>query len=434
MGSLRTIFRLRSKWIQAGSVNTSNSDFLDFSRQLQKGAEHTYGNYIGYINDTAVPNSTYTKDGLREARATNTAIRYIESSWMEQRQFTDNASNALRRSYPQLYQQIQEELKQLRPSSQPITSGYIPVTDVATTQFTCGNFTVRFDENSGAIDGLVYSEEKIKSLTLADKTHKLAWVQYQTFTEANFEHWGKEYLKHGCSVNFCKFGMEHAKAESKKWQPRLIKLYAKSQKVIRENSCNFLAQLEWQEQEPVRKYGAPAELWLEVNIVSPQSISFKLSTFNKEASRLPEGLWITFAPLIEKDPTQWVMDKLGSWINPFNVHPKGNNHLHGVWTGVKYPCLITSPSSLSSSNTCLQDLFIRTLDAGVVSPGGSVPTGLLNYTATTGSLSTNSSGGWHFSLMNNIWNTNYPFWLPFNGAENATFRFQMALESPASKN
>ena len=37
-------------------------------------------------------------------------------------------------------------------------------------------------------------------------------------------------------------------------------------------------------------------------------------------------------------------------------------------------------------------------------------------------------GGFHFALVGNIWNTNYPFWYPFNKRDHATqFRFRFTF-------
>jgi hypothetical protein len=97
------------------------------------------------------------------------------------------------------------------------------------------------------------------------------------------------------------------------------------------------------------------------------------------------------------------MDKMGTWLSPFNMRQwtapakeglgntsgtKVGASLHGIGDGVKFP-------SLGGGK---QDLRLRSLDAGLVSPGGSYPQGMLNFTAQP-DLHPATGGGWHFCLV-----------------------------------
>ena len=80
----------------------------------------------------------------------------------------------------------------------------------------------------------------------------------------------------------------------------------------------------------VSKYGAPAKVTLEIDFPAEAPvIGFNLQWFNKPANRLPEALWFSFQPCINK-PGGWSMDKMCQHISPLEVISKGNRNLHAV--------------------------------------------------------------------------------------------------------
>ena len=57
--------------------------------------------------------------------------------------------------------------------------------------------------------------------------------------------------------------------------------------------------------------------------------------FNKTTTRLGEALFLHFAPTPLHDHV-WMMDKLGSWVDPLDTVYNGSLHQHGVRNGVRY--------------------------------------------------------------------------------------------------
>lgn len=106
-------------------------------------------------------------------------------------------------------------------------------------------------------------------------------------------------------------------------------------------------------------YGAPSALWLTVDVNDDASVSLDLQAFNKTATRLGEAHFFHFAPLpVPGGDFVWLMDILGSWVDPLDTVANGGLHQHGVRDGVAYV----------SSSAPERRLTIDTLDAPVVDP------------------------------------------------------------------
>jgi hypothetical protein len=109
-------------------------------------------------------------------------------------------------------------------------------------------------------------------------------------------------------------------------------------------------------------------------------------------------MWLSFVPT-ETEPQGWALDKVDQPISPFDVVKGGNRHMHAVTTGVHYK---DARGSFS----------IETLDAPAVALGERSP---IYYSNDQPDL----SKGFHFSLFNNAWGTNYIQWF----GEDTRFRF-----------
>ena len=106
-------------------------------------------------------------------------------------------------------------------------------------------------------------------------------------------------------------------------------------------------------------YGAPSALWLTLTVLDDASVALDLQAFNKTATRLGEAHFFRFAPLpVAGGDYVWLMDILGSWVDPLDTVANGGLHQHGVRDGVAY---------VSASNPAKR-LSIDTLDAPVVDP------------------------------------------------------------------
>ena len=84
------------------------------------------------------------------------------------------------------------------------------------------------------------------------------------------------------------------------------------------------------------QYGAPRTLWLTVGVdQNDGSVSIDLQAFNKTTTRLGEASFARFRPT-QRDGFRWLMDKLGSWVDPLDTVINGSVHSHGIRDGVAY--------------------------------------------------------------------------------------------------
>ena len=85
-------------------------------------------------------------------------------------------------------------------------------------------------------------------------------------------------------------------------------------------------------------------------------------------------------------------------------------HLHGV-----------DRNGVSVSTNDNRSVDLISLDSALVSVGSANP-------LPTPLVVPDPSGGVHFALVGNIWNTNYPFWYPFRDADaSSQFRFRVTF-------
>lgn len=178
-------------------------------------------------------------------------------------------------------------------------------------------------------------------------------------------------------------------------------------------------------QEAVTLAGAPPLAY--VTTVVPVSgggpVEVTVQVFNKTATRLPESMFVRFAP---GAVTAASMEKLGEWVDPVDVVIGGAQRHHSVSAG---------GVSVSVGNATVA---ISSVDARTVNWGAE--TGFPTPTDTPADV----TQGVSFMVWNNIWcahsrprcccrwprsrvwpcrNTNYPLWIEGD----FKFRFQLAL-------
>ena len=82
------------------------------------------------------------------------------------------------------------------------------------------------------------------------------------------------------------------------------------------------------------QYGAPATVAVVLHVAGSSAdpaalqVSYDVQWFDKRPTRMAESLWLEFSPALVSgvDPTAqgWEMDKLGVWVNPYNVVVNGS--------------------------------------------------------------------------------------------------------------
>jgi hypothetical protein len=411
----RQLSRLRRHLLDEGTYTGEEADFKAFSRALLMIPEHTWGldekTYLGdYVNysrpdfEAARKKDVVTAPippespawGKFRKKDPKPRYSYFESSWHEQRRYLVDAMDALPATLSEV---LDEAVAAVLPAPvdrtgfAPASPGYRAVT----------NFFIRFDAATGALNLL---NDKRNDVTWADKRHPWGLVRYQTFSQADYDRYLAQYtinMEHTWVSDWAvpdlsKPGMAATGAESRMWLPALQEfLWRRAPE-----ADDFLAVLAMPE-EAVTRYGAPATV--EVLYRFPHdapAVLVEVHWSDKAANRLPEALWCTFHP-VAPIADGWVLDKMGTAVNPRDVVRYGNRRLHSVDNDVRYR------DSLGGI-----DLF--TPDAPLVAPGAP---GLLDFAQTQ----PDPKHGMHVNLYNNVWGTNFPMWHD----EDALFRFLVVV-------
>lgn len=213
----------------------------------------------------------------------------------------------------------------------------------------------------------------ISGLAVCDHAPNVT-LQWQLFCAEDYRRYEQQYmLRHGLSKwDFTKFGLPEYDAITAQAKP----VAAWKTGEVFWSELRFDPALE-------EKYGLPTFF------VREEGESVEVRMVGKQASRLPQALWLKFNDFdgaIE-------VNKLGQWINPTTA--RGCQLIMGFDSGIRN-----------------ENREIVSLDAALVAPFGKR---LLEYGVTD-----LVPEPW-FNLYNNIWNTNFPMWF----SDNVRFRFMM---------
>jgi hypothetical protein len=429
----RELLRLRKSWVEQGVMQVNDEEYNQFSDALLMIPEHTWGadekkylsDYKHYaiedfkaarqknlVSSDAVPskyayiaafalNEKDTLSAEQFAESKENSYAFMERSWKEQREYLDKAIAALSE---EKQSEVRVAFQMLEPKE------FNRVNDSSAAQqllvgreYNLGSFKVRF-ASDGSIERLICKQGKL----WANDSNRLGEIRYETFGQSNYNAWLDTYSQNlqfthpWADADFSKPGMEYAlpKPIHQLYVPSINELWQVS------NADGDIVYVTLQmPSEVVEQSGAPERFQLIYTFSKhTEVIGIELSWFNKQANRLPEGLWFSFAPRVD-NPNLWKMDKLGSWISPLNVVKDGNRSMHALNRGVSY-------------DGADGQILIESLDASLVCPG---ERRLLRFDNQFASL----DGGMHFNLYNNIWGTNFPMWYE----EDAKFRFKISLEA-----
>jgi Domain of unknown function (DUF5054) len=236
----------------------------------------------------------------------------------------------------------------------------------------------------------------------ASEQHPLALFTYQTLSHDDYARFIRSYitvqtdwaLKDFGKPNISRFG-----AQSRKWTATTAKVW----RGYSNDADRLLVQLDLGLQASDAITAWPEKAFLEINFPrSTPIIDINLSWFGKRANRMPEALWLTFQPEAGNQE-KWQLTKLEQAVSPFNIVSGGNRHMHAL----------TGPLFYRDEK---RTMTIDSLDAAVVSLGVMSP---IYFSKDQPDL----SKGFHYSLFNNGWGTNYIQWF----GEDARFRFRLEL-------
>uniref|UniRef100_A0A2C9LDB6 Glycoside hydrolase family 38 N-terminal domain-containing protein n=1 Tax=Biomphalaria glabrata TaxID=6526 RepID=A0A2C9LDB6_BIOGL len=353
-------------------------------RYLVKIPEHTWGSH-GIIDFIA-----WTNEALEAARQTK-PYQINEDTWREQRQFLDLALTALE-DHP-LVQSIQNEYEDL-VATEPDLSEY---TEASPDQdFYCPNGgIIRF-----ASDGsLIRLYDPFNKKEWASSTSRIGQILYDTYVEQDFIDMAKLY-NYVSGVGYDKPNMtDNAHPEKKRWEVTMLNLY----KYIGLNftTCVFWVKAVTKDDQTRTKYGAPKVFYIQYRMESSimPTVNVTFLMLGKTTTRLPESISFGFQPV--NQGYQWTLDKMSQYIDPCDVVLNGSQYVHGVKNEVNL---------LNEDNKGIQ-FFTR--DVPIVNLGtdnridSPFPVPLEPFECST-------LRNFSFNIYNNIWNTNYPMWYPFN--------------------
>jgi hypothetical protein len=384
----RELLRLRAEWVKSGTITPGDKQDLAFLQKFALAVEHTWGT----DTKTWLDFNHYTPAALA-AVLDDPKYHTVTSSWIEKRKDIEDGVAALP---PPFRRQAEARLRALIPAKPDLT-GLTPLSigEILDSK----RFRLGFDSITGAITHL---ENKRSGQNLASRENPLALFTYQTLSKADYDRFLASYITvqtDWAPKDFGKPNIESFGARSQRWNPSSTRIWhgevSGKQRVI--------VELAFKAQTPDAITAWPLSAYLGIDIPDDEApINLTLCWFGKRANRLPEALWFTFQPMVS-EPRNWTMSKLERPVSPFDVVSGGNRHMHAL----------TGPLSYRDRKI---ELLIDSLDAAAVSLGVLSPISFSNDQPDL-------TKGFHYSLFNNGWGTNYVQWF----GENAQFRFHLSI-------
>jgi hypothetical protein len=214
---------------------------------------------------------------------------------------------------------------------------------------------------------------------------------YQTLTGADYAAFLTAYVRSRewwAPQDFGKPNIDKLPAESRSWEPTLQQMWIEETR----QQHRVLAQLAISDalSEERGLVAWPKSMYLELTLPKEEPmLQLTFCGLGKAANRMPEAMWLTFAPKVATSAT-WFLEKVNQKVSPLDVVGGGGRRMHAV-TG--------SFSCQDGTDT----LYIETLDAPVIAFEPQSP---LNFSQDLPDL----RKGVHVCLFNNAWGTNYPQW------------------------
>ncbi|HAF84988.1 MAG TPA: glycoside hydrolase [Sphaerochaeta sp.] len=413
---LRMLLSLSETWEMEGSLKKGTEAYDGFMASLLLVVEHTWGmdfkKYLAdyknwsvddfaqarekdvispdaiteeyrYIEEFAKKEYEHIFPGKAEKRKTRT-YSFFESAHTEQRAYLEQAVAFLNPSLAQQYRTMvgAEEPSKVRQKGYQEKGVALACDDV----HTIGKSHVTF-ASDGSIASLVDG-------TFGELVGKegLGVYRYQSFSAETYQRWhhtyNREYEenKEWLLADFGKPGMEHAipQATDALFAAVLTSLI----EYRSEGKIEVVSTLEATEDTP---RGAPRNVIITYGFsLEGRLETIALDWFDKEATRLPEALWLSVGFSMQ-DKGGWKMVKIGQSLPLGPTVSKGARSIHAV-------------EALEYGTT----LVVQNLDSPLVSLGKRK---LLDFDDAPAL----ENGCFHFNLCNNIWGTNFPLWYEEDG-------------------
>eukprot|EP00040_Diaphanoeca_grandis_P011615 m.59614 g.59614 ORF g.59614 m.59614 type:complete len:816 (-) comp22730_c0_seq1:20-2467(-) len=437
----RAAIRARKRCVEQGLWDHDAQAELNFDRHMIKIGEHTWGSSGGNCKTLPFDQMEFLASGAYPMKAgtnqTNSSEfdPYCVNTWYEQRMWVINAVNALTDGDSACSLSMVAAMHDVSPRwsegvwpiPQHSVDGFTQVSDVNSPIMTKSGLSVVFNENGGIIDLSVANS----SSSHASASNPMGEFMYQIMSGNDTRAWIEAYGAIGGAADYGNMGtngLEAIHGTSIGATGYVAKAQVDSIWVKNRNAASTSIVVKMSMDAKGYVFGG-SPMFVNTlytfakNAQGKFVIDIALNLLSKVPTKHKETGWLSFVPPFGSTSTLQV-DKLGQWISPTEVIPiNGSNmHMHGVNTGVRW---------MRGDDV---DLLLETFDTTVVSIGEAnpVPTTALNgdplYPGQR--LTPDPAGGVHFSLFNNIWNTNYPFWYPFQTEDediNYNFRLKFGM-------
>ena len=421
VSAFKALSRLGRRWIHEGKLNVGSKAYDRFYDQLLMITEHTWGldfkkflaDYKNwsvddfhaarekdFVGDDAIPPSyqfiedftrreyaqVFGKDDRRREKRT---YSFFSSAHKEQRAYLDGALDALPLPLQVEAKDILRTLKAV-----PIVPRKDDKVLVAGEPFSIGDMRIIVGK-----DGAIIQLQDASGHDWA-KGEGIGVYRYEAFGSEDYQRFHHQYNrdfetgKHWILADYGKPGMEEVfpKVEHGLYRGEVTTLFKREEG----EEIHIIALLDAEKKSP---RGAPRHLQLCYQFSKQGTLlACTLGWMDKEATRLPEALWLGMGFSMVGEGT-WKMGKLGSLLALDQTVENGARSIHAV----------EKISYLGK-----RKLEIQNLDSPLVSLDERA---LLRF---TGQLP-KGKGVFHFNLLNNLWNTNFPLWYEEDGISRFTF-------------
>ncbi len=400
-------------WAEHRSEVLGNDGFMD---RLLMVCEHTWGmdfkKYLGdYANYAIDDFHRARKEDIVAASAVPPAYQFIEAFAQKEYAhiFGEQDRRRSRRSYSGFAMSHQEQrayvdeaIAFLDPALQEEALDILNPRYSGT--FTDDTAAIQLSSNTvihiGSTQVIIAQDGSIASLIAEDgrqlvEGEGIGVYRYECFSAADYERFHHQYNRNfdtGRDWILADYGKPGMEALQPPVEHRLCKSTLKE--LTRRDGHDVVelcARLEADEDSPK---GAPGQVDLLYSFSKQgKLLELKLVWKQKEATRLPEALWLSVGLATEKGGS-WSMLKLGQKLPLDSTVSKGARSIHAV-----------------QGLACEQgekSVRIENLDSPLVSLGKRK---LLCFDDEM----PQNEGVFHFNLYNNIWNTNFPLWYEQDG-------------------
>ncbi len=373
----REISRLRDEWLAKKQFACGDATDRQLLRRLTLAVEHTWG------TDTKryIDHEHYAPEELAKYVDTP-GYRTMERSWQEKRDDIDAGVANL-----PMPLQIEANQRLAKFDVKAPDHGTRRLFD-ASRALRTPHFEVAIDPKTGALRQLFSRKTK---RNWASPENPLALFTYQTLSAADYTAFLEAYVRSKelwAPQDFGKPNIDRLQAQSRRWQPTLRQAWVEETP----EQHRLLAELAIDDAaSQARSLVAwPRSIYLEIVLPKAEPVvQLCLYTLGKAPSRMPEAMWLTFAPPGVSD-ANWRLEKVNQQLSPNDVVRAGGRRMHAV-------------TEAFSCRTGGDSLEIRTLDAPVLAFDPESP---LNFSNDLPEV----SNGVHVCLFNNAWGTNYPQW------------------------